>query len=75
MSEIRVEEVIRVGGRAVQAKIMAGNILFCFWRKPDGKLDWTKSKPGAQIYNLTDYWVSDAMFKQACRQAGAILSK
>lgn len=75
MSEIRVEEVIRIKEKAAQVKIMVGNILFCFWRRPDGKLDWTKSKPGSQIYNPTDYWVSDVMFKQACRQAGAILSK
>lgn len=70
MSEVRVEKVDREAG---QVGIMVMNVLFQFWRKPDGKLNYTKSKPGSRTSSSSDMWVPAWAFKDACKQAASIL--
>lgn len=69
--EIRVFR-ISAGRSAVDIDVM--NVRFHFYRKADGKIGYSKSKPEAQVYDASQLWVPDVMFRAAYRQAAAILT-
>lgn len=71
--EILVEEVSDNRCRVV-LRVM--NVRMVFVRKlGDGIKLVSKSKPDAQVHDPDACWVPEKMFRAACRQAGAILTR
>lgn len=70
MSEIRVESVSQDANKIKIVEIMVGNVMFRF-RLEDNRLSYTKSKPGAQVHDPAQLWVSATLFRQACQEARA----
>lgn len=74
VDEIFVEEVSG-DRRRVCLRVM--NVRFVFIRKPGGGIKLvSKSKPETRVIHDPDAcWVPDHMFRAACRQAAAILTR
>ncbi len=72
---VLVEKVARSGKTAEIVEIEVGNVLFRFFRSKNGRIAFSKSKPGVQVYDPAQLWVPENLFKKAYRQAIAILSR
>ena len=72
MDSVQVRRVVRDHKKAVKVEIQAGNVMIIFKFK-NGKLSYQKYKPETRIYDPAQLWVPPILFKEACRQAIAIL--
>lgn len=72
---VLVEKVERSGKTAEVVEIEVRNVLFRFFRTRNGRIAFSKSKPGVQVYDPAQLWVPENLFKKAIRQASTILSR